>query len=72
MPARDVPMDGALVYSCDGFSAAVDWLVRRDLPLVFVDQAPVDDRPSVNVDDRAGPGPRRSTCSTSATGGSAS
>ncbi|HET9945555.1 MAG TPA: LacI family DNA-binding transcriptional regulator [Actinomycetes bacterium] len=54
VPARDVPMDGALVYSCDGFSAAVDWLVRRDVPLVFVDQTPVDDRPSVNVDDRAG------------------
>ncbi len=54
VPARDVPMDGALVYSCDGFSAAVEWLVRRDLPLVFVDQAPVDDRASVNVDDRAG------------------
>jgi DNA-binding LacI/PurR family transcriptional regulator len=54
VPARDVPMDGALVYSCDGYSEAVEWLVRRDLPLVFVDQTPVDDRPSVNVDDRAG------------------
>jgi DNA-binding LacI/PurR family transcriptional regulator len=53
-PARDVPMDGAIVYSCDGYSPAVEWLVRRDLPLVFVDQSPVADRPSVNVDDRAG------------------
>jgi DNA-binding LacI/PurR family transcriptional regulator len=54
VPARDVPMDGAVVYSCHGYSDAVEWLVRRDLPLVFVDQAPVDDRPSVNVDDRMG------------------
>ena len=54
VPARDVPMDGALVYSCDGFSPAVEWLVRRDLPLVFVDQEPPEDRPTVNVDDRGG------------------
>jgi DNA-binding LacI/PurR family transcriptional regulator len=54
VPARDVPMDGAVVYSCDGFSPAVEWLVRRDLPLVFVDQEPPEDRPTVNVDDRGG------------------
>jgi DNA-binding LacI/PurR family transcriptional regulator len=54
VPARDVPMDGALVYSCDGLSPAVEWLVRRDLPLVFVDQDPPQDRPTVNVDDRGG------------------
>jgi DNA-binding LacI/PurR family transcriptional regulator len=47
-------MDGALVYSCDGLSPAVEWLVRRDLPLVFVDQDPPQDRPTVNVDDRGG------------------
>jgi DNA-binding LacI/PurR family transcriptional regulator len=54
VPARDVPMDGAIVYSCDGFSPAVEWLVRRDLPLVFVDQEPPDEWPTVNVDDRGG------------------
>ena len=54
IPARDVPMDGALVYSCDTDSAAVDWLRRRKLPLVFVDQEPVPGIPSVNIDDRSG------------------
>jgi DNA-binding LacI/PurR family transcriptional regulator len=54
VPARDVPMDGALVYSCDSDSAAVEWLNRRGLPIVYVDQTPRDDAPSVNVDDRGG------------------
>jgi DNA-binding LacI/PurR family transcriptional regulator len=54
VPARDVPMDGALVYSCGFDSGAVDWLTRRGLPMVFVDQVPVPGVPSVNVDDRGG------------------
>ncbi len=54
VPARDVPMDGALVYSCDAQSSAVDWLLRRKLPLVFVDQEPVAGIPSINIDDRSG------------------
>jgi DNA-binding LacI/PurR family transcriptional regulator len=54
VPARDVPMDGALVYSCGLDSGAVDWLTRRGLPVVFVDQVPVPGIPSVNVDDRGG------------------
>ena len=41
IPARDVPMDGAFVYSCDTMSPGVEWLRRRKLPLVFVDHAPV-------------------------------
>ena len=40
VPARDVPMDGALVYSAERDSEAVEWLARRGLPLVLVDQAP--------------------------------
>ena len=40
VPARDVPMDAALVYSCDPDMTAVDWLTRRGLPLVFVDLPP--------------------------------
>jgi DNA-binding LacI/PurR family transcriptional regulator len=52
--ARDVAIDGALVYACDPASPAVDWLVRRKLPLVYVDQNPVDGIPSVNVADRHG------------------
>ena len=54
MPARDVPMDGTLVYHCDPRSPALEWLQRRKLPIVFVDQEPTDDVPSVNVDDRGG------------------
>ena len=53
IPARDVAMDGALVYSCEMGSPAVDWLVRRRLPLVFVDQEPVPGSPCINIDDRA-------------------
>lgn len=54
IPARDVAMDGALVYSCHGDSPARDWLIRRELPLVFVDQLPLAGITSINVDDRGG------------------
>lgn len=54
IPARDVPMDGALVYSCTAESPAVSWLQRRRLPLVYVDQVPEDGFDSINIDDRAG------------------
>lgn len=54
MPARDVPMDGTLVYHCDPRSPALAWLERRKLPLVFVDQDPTPGVPSINVDDRGG------------------
>ncbi len=54
VPTRDIPLDGALVYACGATSEAVGWLRRRGLPLVFVDQEPVDDYPCVNVDDRGG------------------
>jgi DNA-binding LacI/PurR family transcriptional regulator len=52
--ARDVAIDGALVYSCRPASVAREWLMRRQLPLVFVDQDPVPGITSVNVDDRGG------------------
>jgi len=54
VPARDVAIDGALIYSCKPTSTARDWLIRRHLPLVYVDQEPVGDVPTVNVDDRGG------------------
>lgn len=54
VPARDVAIDGALVYSCDPTSAGTAWLFRRKLPIVLVDQAPRDGVRSVNIDDRAG------------------
>ncbi|MGZ4766068.1 MAG: LacI family DNA-binding transcriptional regulator, partial [Ilumatobacteraceae bacterium] len=54
VPARDVPMDGALIYSCNTQSTAVDWLKRRKLPLVFIDQVVEPGIASINIDDRAG------------------
>lgn len=54
IPARDVAIDGALVYSCDADSPGTAWLIRRNLPLVFVDQVPAAGRSSVNIDDRGG------------------
>jgi DNA-binding LacI/PurR family transcriptional regulator len=54
VPARDVAMDGAIVYSCDMRSDDVDWLVKRGLPMVYVDQPAVPGVPSVNIDDRGG------------------
>jgi DNA-binding LacI/PurR family transcriptional regulator len=54
VPARDVAVDGALVYSCRVDSPSRAWLLRRHLPLVYVDQDPVPGIPSVNVDDRGG------------------
>jgi DNA-binding LacI/PurR family transcriptional regulator len=54
VPARDVAIDGAVLYSCHVKSEARDWLLRRQLPLVFVDQDPVPGISSVNVDDRGG------------------
>ena len=54
MPARDVSMDGALVYVCQKDSEDVHWLRKRGLPLVTIDQEVMDDAPSVNVDDASG------------------
>jgi DNA-binding LacI/PurR family transcriptional regulator len=54
VPARDVAMDGALVYSCRDESDARGWLERRKLPMVYVDQHPVDDVTCINVDDHGG------------------
>jgi DNA-binding LacI/PurR family transcriptional regulator len=53
VPARDVAVDGAVVYSCKA-AYARDWLIRRKLPLVDVDQDPDPGIASVNVDDRGG------------------
>ena len=54
VPARDVAMDGAIVYICDPASPDIGWLERRGLPLVSVDRDPSPGAPSVNVDDRGG------------------
>ena len=52
--ARDLPVDAAVVYACAGETEAVDWLARRRLPLVFVDQAPLPGSPGVVLDDAGG------------------
>jgi DNA-binding LacI/PurR family transcriptional regulator len=54
IPARDVAMDGAVVYSCNPDNGAVDWLRRRGLPVAFADQEPTPGISCVNVDDRGG------------------
>lgn len=54
VPARDVAVDGALIYSCEPTSPSTAWLRRRGLPVVFVDQEPVPGTACINVDDRAG------------------
>ncbi len=54
LPVRDVAMDGAIIYSCSPADEHVEWLRRRQIPLVLVDQPPDDRFSSVNVDDRAG------------------
>jgi DNA-binding LacI/PurR family transcriptional regulator len=54
VPARDVPLDGALIYACNLDSPGTEWLKRRKVPLVLVDQEPDGEHVSVNIDDREG------------------
>ena len=54
LAARELPLDGAVVYSCLPQSPSLTWLQRRRMPLVFVDQPPTPGYPSVNIDDRGG------------------
>lgn len=54
VPARDVAIDGALIYSCLPRSTAKDWLLRRRLPLVVVDGDAQEGMGAVNIDDRGG------------------
>ena len=54
VPARDVAMDGAIAFSCDPELPALDWLQRRDLPLVYVDMAAPPGEVTITIDDRGG------------------
>ena len=54
VPARDVAIDGAIIYVCDPASPDIAWLDRRGVPVVSVDRDPTPNSPSVNVDDRGG------------------
>ncbi|HEY5881961.1 MAG TPA: LacI family DNA-binding transcriptional regulator [Nakamurella sp.] len=54
IPARDVPMDATLVFTSRHDETAMGWLRKRRLPLVLLDQEPIQGVASVNVDDRGG------------------
>lgn len=54
IPARDVPMDATLVFTGRFDAPAMDWLRKRGLPLVLVDQLPISEVAAVNVDDQGG------------------
>lgn len=71
VPARDVAMDGAMVYSCDPSSSAVDWLIRRRLPWSSSTRCRPPASPASTSTTGRVRGPPPSTSSTSATGTSA-
>jgi DNA-binding LacI/PurR family transcriptional regulator len=50
----EVAMDGLIVYICASPGPQLAWARRRGLPIVTVDQQPIDGLPSINVDDRTG------------------
>ena len=54
VPARDVAVDGVLVYICDPTSPDIAWLERRHVPTVVVDHNVREGAAAVNVDDRGG------------------
>lgn len=54
VPARDVAVDGVLVYICDPTSPDIGRLERRGLPMVVIDHNQREGHASVNVDDRSG------------------
>lgn len=47
-------MDGALIYSCNAGTAGLDWLERRGIPTVTIDEIQRGSLPGVNIDDRGG------------------
>src|SRR6478609_10250279 len=61
IPVRDVPMDATLVFTGRFDAAAMEWLRKRGLPLVLVDQEPIPGVAAVNVDDHEAGWPRN-TC----------
>lgn len=54
LAARDLAIDAALVYACAGDAEAVQWLQRRNLPIVSVDREPEPGSTSIGLDERAG------------------
>lgn len=54
VPARDVALDGAIVFSCDPELPALDLLRRRGIPLVYVDMPAPAGGVAITIDDRGG------------------
>lgn len=54
VPARDVAMDGAIIYSCTPRTKAVTALTERRLPVVTVEGAPIPGMPSISLDNSTG------------------
>lgn len=54
IPARDVAMDGAILYSCTPQTTAVTALQERRLPIVNVESTSVPGAPSVTIDNVTG------------------
>ncbi|UYO96527.1 LacI family transcriptional regulator [Microbacterium sp. M28] len=54
VPARDIAMDGAIVYSCDPATSAFTALRERRLPIVNVEGSPHPGVPDVALDNTTG------------------
>lgn len=54
LAARDLAIDAALVYACDGAYEAVEWLHRRKLPIISVDREPDPGDRAIRLDEREG------------------
>lgn len=54
VPARDIAMDGAIVYSCAPAMSAFTALRERRLPIVNVESLPFPGVPDIGIDDAAG------------------
>lgn len=54
VPARDIAMDGAIVYSCDTATSAFATLRERRLPIVNVEGSPHPGVPDIGIDNATG------------------
>lgn len=53
-PARNVAMDGAIIYSCTPQTTAVTALRERRLPIVSVETTPIPGVPGIHIDNKKG------------------
>ena len=54
VPARDIAMDGAIIYSCSPAASAFTALRERRLPIVNVEGLPVPGVPDIGIDNATG------------------